>query len=160
VLAKLKELNVFDVPNVLIQEEMQRMAQAIQAQAARQKQKVQINDMSRFTEQARDNVITGLLMREAMIAFDLKVEPSHVTKLLEEKMSAYENPAQMMQMYYNSEELIEQVKGEAMEMLLVDALLNTAKIEEERVSFEKAIQSAHNHEHGHDHDHDHDHDHE
>lgn len=159
VLAKLKELNVFDVPSVLIQEEMQRMAQAIQAQAARQKQKVQINDMNRFTQQARDNVITGLLMREAMIAFDLKVEPSHVTKLLEEKMSAYENPAQMMQMYYNSEELIEQVKGEAMEMLLVDALLNTAQIEEEKVSFEKAIQSAHEHDHDHDHKHGHDHDH-
>ena len=44
-------------------------------------------------------------------------------------------------------------------MLLVDALLTTAKIEEEMVSFEKAIQSTHNHHHDHDHDHDHKHDH-
>ncbi|MCD6045729.1 MAG: trigger factor [Gammaproteobacteria bacterium] len=156
VLAKLKEINHFEVPNALIQEEMQRMAQAIQAQAAKQKQNIQINDMSRFTEQARNNVIVGLLMREAMILFNLKVESSHITKLLEEKMSAYENPAQMMQLYYNSEELIEQIKGEAMEMLLIDALLDTAQIEEEHVSFEKAIHGAHDHDH-HNHDHNHDH---
>jgi trigger factor len=148
---KLKELNSFDVPNVLIQEEMQRMARAIQAQAAKQKQKVNINDMGRFAQQARDNVMIGLLMREAVTAFKLKVEPSDVTKLLEEKMSAYENPAQMMQLYYNSEELIEQIQGEAMEVLIVDALLNTAQIEEEQVSFEKAIQGAHDHDHDHDH---------
>lgn len=161
VLDKLKELNAFDIPNALIQEEMQRIARAIQAEAAKQKQKVQINDMSRFAQQARDNVIIGLLMREAVTAFELKVEPSHVTQLLEEKMSAYENPAQMMQLYYNNEQLIQQIQGEAMEVLIVDALLNTAKIEEERVSFEKAIQGAHDHDHEHhDHDHDHHHDHE
>lgn len=158
VLAKLKAVNVFDVPEALVHEEMERIARVIQAQAAKQKQKVNFNNAAPFAAQARDNIITGLLMREAVSAFNLKVEASHVRALLEEKMSAYEDPTQMMQMYYNSKELLEQIQSEAMEMLIVEALLNTANIEEERVSAEEAIRGAHDHHH-HDHDHDHDHDH-
>ncbi len=162
VFTKLKELNVFNVPNALIQEEIARIIHTIQAEASRRKQKVNITDKGQFAKQAQDNVIVGLLMREAVEAFNLKVESAQVSQLLEEKMSAYEDPTQMMQLYYNNEALLDQLKGEAMEILIVEALLNTAQIEEERVSFEDAIKGTHNHdhEHGHKHDQDHDHHHE
>ena len=61
----------------------------------------------------------------------------------------------MMQLYYNSKELLEHIQSEAMEMLVVEALLNTAKIEEERVSMEEAIRGAqHSAQEHHHHDHD------
>lgn len=160
VLAKLKELNVFEVPDALIQEEVDRLLRVLQAEAAKHKQKFAPDRNNEFfVAQARDNIVTGLLLREAVSSFNLKVEPEHVRTLLEEKMSAYENPTQMMQLYYNSKELLEHIQSEAMEMLVVDALLNTAKIEEERVSMEEAIRGAQNsaqEHHHHDHDHDHD----
>lgn len=155
-LTKLKEGNVFDVPEALVQEEMMRIARVLQEQAAKQKQKVNLNNIAPFAAQARDNIITGLLMREVVSHFNLKVEASHVRNLLEEKMSAYEDPTQMMQMYYNSKEMLEQIQSEAMEMLIVEALLSTAQKEEENVSAEEAIRGSHDHHH-HDHDHDHDH---
>ncbi len=139
VFTKLLDLNPILLPETMVQDEIKQLGEMMKAEAKRQKRHFQIPAPQHLLKQAQQRVHLGLLLQEVLKTFELKVSPSDVRALLSEKMSAYDDPSEMMGLFYNNQDMMKQIENEALELLIVDKLLETAAIEEEAVGYEEAI---------------------
>jgi trigger factor len=95
-----------------------------------------------FMEQAESRVRAGLLMGELARQNDIQVDPMKVREAIETVANTYEEPAEVMQLYYGNQNLMQQVESSVLEEQVVDWVLENAKVTSKEMSFQDVITGA------------------
>lgn len=95
-----------------------------------------------FMEPARKRVRSGLLLGELARQNEISVDGSKVREAIEEISQTYEQPAEVVQMYYGDQRLLQAVENSVLESQVVDWVVEHAKVTDKKMSFQEAINAA------------------
>ncbi len=95
-----------------------------------------------FMGQAESRVRSGLLLGALAQQNNIRVDGARVRQAIEKVASTYEQPAEVMQMYYGNERLLQQVESAVMEEQVVDWVLENAKVTTREMKFQEVIAGA------------------
>ncbi|MDT8320249.1 MAG: trigger factor, partial [Xanthomonadales bacterium] len=95
-----------------------------------------------FMSQARQRVRAGLLMGAVAEQNGIRIDAAKVRATIETIASTYEQPTEVIQMYYGNERLLEQVESSVMEEQVVDWVLENAKVTSRETGFQDVISQA------------------
>ena len=133
-----------EVPAALVSQEVDRMRE----QAAQQIGGAQGGfDASKlpaelFEADAKKRVALGLLISEVVKQKEVKVNDNRVREMIEDIASAYQQPQQVIDWYYSTEDQLSQIKYIVLEEQVVDTVLSAAKVSEKECSYQEAIKPA------------------
>lgn len=135
--------NNIDVPNALVEQEIDRLRQ----QAVQQFGGAQYMDPSRlpvelFKDQAQKRVQVGLLMNAVVEANEIEPAAEKVNELIEEMAATYQEPQEVRDFYANNPQQKAQVEALALEEQVVEKILASAKVSQAEVSYEDIIKAA------------------
>ena len=132
VIDKLVELNPIEVPQALVHEEIKRLKEEALKRFERTygHKNIPQQDNSLFVKKAQERVIVGLLLREVVEQFALKPDADKVRKIIEERVSAYEQSERLIEYFYSDESLLSEIENEALEEKVIDKLMEDAVVEE------------------------------
>ncbi|MFN3579543.1 MAG: trigger factor [Pseudomonas sp.] len=134
--------NNVDVPKALISSEIDRL----RAQAAQQFGGANF-DVSQlpaelFQEQAKRRVSLGLIVAEVVKQNDIKPDNDRVRSMVEDLASAYQEPEQVINWYYQNEQQLAEIQSVVLEEQVVDTVLQKAQVTEKQVPYEDAVKPA------------------
>ena len=128
-----------EVPDSIVRQEATGMA----AQATRSQDKQPDPAVvEAFMEPARARVKAGLLMGELARQNQIRIDAGKVREAIETVANTYEQPAEVMQLYYGNQRLMEQVESSVLEEQVVDWVLENAKVTPKKMKFQDVIASA------------------
>lgn len=139
----LMKANPIEVPSALIKNEVDNLRQ----QAAQQYNLGEGFDISQipadlFQDQAKNNVVLGLLVGEVIKANELKADEAKVDELLAEMAQSYQEPQKVIDHYKTNPEMLRQVEGAALEQQVVDKLLAEAQVTDVTKTFKELAMPA------------------
>jgi trigger factor len=131
-----------DVPRALVVEEIKmlrgQMAQQFGSGAANlDLEKLLPDEM--FKEQAERRVKLGLILNEFVAREGIRVDGSRVRQYIEEMASTYENPAEVVDWYYQNRQQLQGVESLVLEDQVVDTILSRARVTDKVQSYQDAI---------------------
>jgi trigger factor len=131
----LLENNPVEVPRSLIDSEVK----MLQAQKTHQDL-----DAAALKSTAEKRVKLGVLVSEIVRTNQLQLDPDRVREAIETVATSYENPEEVIQYYYGSQELLAGVQQTVMEEQVVDWLLEHAGLEivDSHTTFDEMIDTA------------------
>jgi trigger factor len=134
ILEQLIEKNPIDVPHALVHEEMHAMQHE-----AMQRLGIEDHDqappMDNFKEAGEKRVRLGLLLRQVIAENNITVDEAAMRTRVEDMCAGYENAEDMVDMYMQNPQIMQQVEPMVVEQLAVDWLLENGKIKAKKVSF-------------------------
>jgi trigger factor len=144
VFKSLVEVNGFDVPKAMEQEEIQRLIQANRANLEAQGLPAgQVpTDPALYAAQARQRVKLGLILAEIIRKHGLKPDPAKVRTRIEELAASYDDPREYIAWHYASPERLANAESQVLEDQVVDLLLKTADVVEKPMSFQELVRPA------------------
>jgi trigger factor len=142
VMEALLKTNPIDVPNALIDMEIERLMQAAR-QDMEQRGGVKMKDfpMQRewFVEQAKRRVSLGLLLSEVVKANELHAKADQVKAIVEESAQSYEHPEEVIRWYYAQPQRLAEIEGVAIEDNVVAWALSSAKVVDKAIAFDELM---------------------
>lgn len=141
VLNQLLKLNLIEVPNALINAEIEQMQQQLKKQMGMQGRQLPDMPKENFIPQAKQRVTLGLLLAEFIKQRELKADPNRMRSVIEEVASAYDNPEQIVSYYYQNKAYLSQVEALVLEEQAVEELLENAQVEEKTVAYDEVLKS-------------------
>jgi trigger factor len=132
-----------EVPVSIVRQEAAGMvAQIFQAQG-QQVEPEQMESLAEpFMEQAEGRVRAGLLLGELAQQNKIRVDPAKVREAIETAASTYEEPAEVIELYYNNQRLLQQVESSVLEEQVVDWVLENAKVTLREMNFQEVMDAA------------------
>ena len=128
-----------EVPDSIVREEATGMAaQVTRAEGEQPDPRI----VQAFMDQARKRVRAGLLMGELASQNKLRVDGAKVRAAIETIANTYEQPAEVMQLYYGNQRLMQQVESSVLEEQVVDWALENAKVTPKAMKFQEVIAGA------------------
>jgi len=142
VMEGLLEKNEIDLPNALIDEEVQRMREAT-LQDMKKAGQTNMPDLpaSAFEDQARRRVSLGLLVAELVKVNEIKPDKARLDEEIKTIASTYEQSEAVEQAYRDRPELRQGIEAVVMENQVVDALMDQVKVKEVKKNFYDVVQS-------------------
>ncbi|MCJ7816120.1 MAG: hypothetical protein MUP31_08745, partial [Xanthomonadales bacterium] len=95
-----------------------------------------------FTEQAASRVRSGLLLGELAQQNNIRTNVAKVREAIEMVASTYEEPAEVVRLYYGNRNLLEQVESSVLEEQVVDWVLENATVNAQEMKFQDVITAA------------------
>ena len=92
-----------------------------------------------FQENAVRRVKLGLLLSEFVTRHDLKADADRVRAEIEALAATYETPDEVIEYYYGNQEQLSAVESKVVEDMIVDKLLENAKVIEKPCSYQEAV---------------------
>jgi trigger factor len=142
VMEALLKTNPIDVPNALIDMEIERLMQAAR-QDMEQRGGAKMKDfpMQRewFAEQAKRRVSLGLLLSEVVKANELHAKADQVKAIVEESAQSYEHPEEVIRWYYAQPQRLAEIEGVAIEDNVVAWALSSAKVVDKAIAFDELM---------------------
>jgi trigger factor len=138
----LVKLHSFDVPQALVDSEIQAMRQNMAQQfgaGAKNLDLEKILPADMFQIQARQRVVTGLLLNEIISSKSLKPDAAKVRTRIEEVAALYGDPQQVVHHYYSNPNLLQQMESMVLEDEAVDLVLASAKVQDKASSYKEVI---------------------
>ena len=137
----LLKTNPIEVPNALVEQEVERLVEAARQDMASRGMKAK--DMpiqpAWFADQAKRRVTLGLVLAELVKSEDLHAKPEQVKAKIEESAQSYENPDEVVRWYYAQPERLSDVEAVTMEDNVVAWVVARAKVSEKTVSFDELM---------------------
>jgi trigger factor len=127
VLDKLLAANPVELPASLVESQVRDM-QIDMARRMGARDASQVPPREPFLEPARRRVALGLLINEIIRNEKIEVDRTRVNARLQDMVSSYDNPQEMMRAYQQNREAMHQVEMLVLEDQVVDWLLSRAKI--------------------------------
>ena len=141
------EENKFDVPNGLVEEEMNRYRENFKQKFAQYGDMAdQLFERSKdsFLEKSKRNAALGLIVQEIMKDTKVKVEESRVRKMIEDLSEAYEKPDEIVKAYYDNKEHLNHIRSLVLEDQLIEKILEEAKVTEKKQAFHEVVKPQNN----------------
>lgn len=137
VMDKLLEINQIEVPNALIDKEID----ALQARSGLTSEQMALEGVGEamrknLEDEARRRVTLGLVLSETVKQNDIKAEPGKVRELVESLAASYEKPQEVLQYYYGDKNRLAEIESVALENETVEWLMSQAKISESKTTFD------------------------
>lgn len=129
---KLLEMNHFDLPKSLVEEELHRL---LHPEAPQDDGHHHDDATDEQRQQAERRVKMGILLSEVMKARQIKLDIERVQAKIKEMVSVFENPAEMAKRYYQNKDLLMQLQANILEEQTVDELLKAIQIVDREVSY-------------------------
>lgn len=98
--------------------------------------------LEHFREPARKRVRSGLLLGELARQNSISIDGAKVREAIEEIAQTYEEPREVVQMYYSDQRMLSAVENSVLENQVVDWVVNNAKVTDTPMSFQEAINAA------------------
>jgi trigger factor len=140
-LIKVSEL---DVPQVLVQQEVQRLAENTRNDMAQRG--MNVKDMNfpleLFAPQAERRVRLGLILQAIVEEQKLHPTPEQIKTQVEEFAQAYEDPKQVVKYYYADRRRLAEVEALVFEENVVNYVLGKAKVKENFLGFDELMGNA------------------
>jgi trigger factor len=128
-----------EVPEGMVSDEATAMAaQATQSQDGMPDAQV----VQAFMDPARRRVRAGLLLGELAQQNQIRTDAGKVREAIETIAGTYEQPAEVMQLYYGNPQLMQQVESSVLEGQVVDWVLENAKVTPKAMTFKDVIAGA------------------
>jgi trigger factor len=134
VLEGLIEKNPTDVPNGLVHEEMHTMQHEAMQRLGIEDQD-QAPPLENFKEAAGKRVRLGLLLRQLITEQNITIDQDALRSRVEEMCAGYEKEDEMVSMYMNNPQIMQQVEPMVVEQKAVDWLIENGKVKAKKVSF-------------------------
>jgi len=133
--------NEVQVPNALINGEVERLRQQANRELGMATRKKELPELpaSLFTEQAKRRVSLGLIVGEIIRANSIKADGAKVRAAVEELASAYETPSEVVAWYYSNERELSQMEAIVLEDQVVDFVLSKAKVVDKEQKFDEVM---------------------
>lgn len=141
VMEALLKANPIDVPNALIEMEVQRLVQAAREDMEKRGMKTKDFpiDPSWFADQAKRRVSLGLILAELVKKEELKAKPEQVKAMVEEAAQSYEHPEEVVRWYYAQPQRLTEVEAVAVENNVVEWVLSKSKVTDKAVAFDELM---------------------
>jgi len=134
-----KSMPGLEVPPSMVREEASNLAmQAASAQGMEPEPAM----VEIFMEQAEGRVRGGLLLSELARQNSVRINAAKVRQAIETIAGTYEQPAEIVQMYYGNQRLLQQVESSVLEEQVVDWVLENAKVTPKEMNFQEVIATA------------------
>ena len=91
---------------------------------------------------AEQRVRAGLMMGELASQNSIHVDGAKVREAIDTVASTYEQPAEVVQLYYSNQRLLQQVESSVLEEQVVDWVLENAKVSPREMKFQEVIKEA------------------
>jgi len=98
--------------------------------------------LDHFREPATRRVRSGLLLAELARQNKIKIDGPRVREAVELIAQTYEEPREVVQMYYSDERLLQSVENSVLESQVVDWVVAHARTTDKPMSFQEAINAA------------------
>ena len=132
-----------EVPVSIVRQEAAGMvSQIFQAQGQQVEPEQMKSLVEPFMEQAEGRVRAGLLLGELAQQNNIHVDPAKVREAIEIAAGTYEEPAEVVQLYYNNQQLMQQVESSVLEEQVVDWVLENAKVTPREMKFQEVMDAA------------------
>ncbi|MCP5142338.1 MAG: trigger factor [Chromatiales bacterium] len=132
--------NQVDLPAAMVEQEATRLQQQMIEQLKSSAQgAIPELPTSLFEEQAARRVRLGLLLGEIIKANGITADEAKVRALIEGFAESYEDPQEVVDMYYQHREMLDQVEALAMEDQVVDMIVGQCNVAEEASSFDAVM---------------------
>lgn len=143
VMNALFENNKIDLPQVMVKDEMKRLAKQMENMMAQQgvpMPKGTPMDPEIYREQASRRVSLGLLMSEMVSKEGIAASDEKVREAVEEIAAPYEDPKEIIDYYYGDQNHLAEIQAVVMEQAVVDWVLEKAKTVENKTNFDEIMQ--------------------
>jgi len=144
VMDALIEKNKIDLPQVMVKDEAQRLAEQMVNMMAQQgvpMPKDKPIDPEIYRDQAERRVTLGLLMSELIGKEGIVASDEKVREAVEEIAAPYEDPKEIIDHYYGDQNRLAEVQAVVMEQAVVDWVLEKAETVENKTNFDEIMQS-------------------
>jgi trigger factor len=132
-----------EVPDSIVRREAAGMAaQATRRQNREANEELDAQLVEALMQPARARVRAGLLMGEVARQNKIRIDAAKVREAIETVANTYEQPAEVMQLYYGNQQLMEQVESSVLEEQVVDWALENAKVTPKAMKFQEVITAA------------------
>ena len=146
VLEKLLDLNDFEIPDSLVDEEIKNLRKAEKQdqqqedeQESEEEEEVTDDERQAYEHEARRRVRLGLLISQVANDYDLEADDETMREIVQNMATSYENPEEFVQWYLNDDNRKAQVEMAALEEKVVDKLLEQANVTNKSVSYEEIV---------------------
>jgi len=130
--------NEFELPKVLVEEEINRAVETIRVQTEQQGlPSDRVIDREHYREAAERRVRLALVMREAVRERGIKADDFAVRPRIEKLAQSYDDPKRVIDWYYADAARLGQFEGIVVEELLVEQLLEEAKVVEKEMTLQE-----------------------
>lgn len=140
---KLLEKNTFDLPSVLLDQEIEHLKHEMYHQifGHDHSDNEKIPDFPRelFEEKARHRVQLGLLFAEYVKKHGIVAEKARVDAMIEKMATAYEDPEELRSWYQDSTERRAEIEALVMEEVVADKILERAKTIEKSMTYDQVV---------------------
>jgi len=127
-------------PSLVRQEAASMVAQMTQGQEISPEQMRGL--IEPFTAQAESRVRAGLLLGELAQQNSIRTNAGKVREAIELIASTYEEPAEVVRLYYGNQNLLQQVESSVLEEQVVDWVLENATVNTQEMKFQDVITAA------------------
>ena len=144
VMDALLEKNSIEVPSALVNQEIDAMRRQMLQQFGAGAENLDLESLlpaEMFSEQAERRVKLGLLLAQLIEDRDIKPEDDKVREMVEDIASAYEAKDEVINYYYNNPQQLNQVQSLVVEDGAVEALLQSADVKEQTMSYDELMQA-------------------
>ena len=136
----LSDTNEVDLPQSLIDQEVNRMRQeAVQQFGGGAQFDPSMLPAEMFSEQAQKRVKIGLIVSAIVDKNSLAADAEKVRETIEEMASTYQEPEEVINYYYSNEQQLSQIQNMVLEGQIVDFVLDSAKVTDKTVSYDEAV---------------------
>ncbi len=143
VMDQLFDRNSIQLPNVLVQDELNDLLKPYHESARKHKQPVDEEAMKPQLEpMARRRVALALILGKLIDAHGVKVDPARVRSAVEELAASYEDSDEVVRWYYADTSRLREVENMVLEDQIVDLILEKATSKEERIDFQALMTAA------------------
>lgn len=143
VFEKLSQLNPFDVPNALVEREienlMHEMYHRIFGPEHSENEKIPNFPREMFVEQAKKRVHMGLLFSEYVKKHEIASDATRVNAMLEKIASAYESPDELRSWYKTSKERMAELEALVLEEMVCEKILSDAKTIDKLMDYNEVV---------------------
>ncbi|MGD8965403.1 MAG: trigger factor [Gammaproteobacteria bacterium] len=140
VMRGLLDKNDLELPGSLIEDEIRSLQEAAARRMGVDPADVsQLPPRDSFEETARRRVKLGLLVAEVIRQSGIELDKNRVRDRVRQLAADYRNPEEVVKVYSQNRQLMDQLEMEVMEAQVVDWLLEKAKISEKGISFKELM---------------------
>ncbi len=128
-----------EVPESIVRQEAASLAARVAGQEGR---KAEPEEAAAYMGKAAGRVRGGLLLGEIARQNNIRIDGSRVRKAIDNVAQTYENPAEVVQLYYGNQQLLAQMENSALEEQVVDWVMENAQVQNREMKFQEVITGA------------------
>lgn len=131
-----------ELPTELVDREISALHDGIAQRMGIKKEAGKSLDLPRepYLKEAEKRVALGLLLREWIRHFEIKLDPADVRAKVEEIAASYESPEQVVNWYYQQKGMLAEIETLLLEDSVVDRLLETMTVVDESMDCQSLLE--------------------